>query len=853
MTTPRQTMTTPLKRALWLASIWTLLLGVTSCGESFEVEPLEEGSDETGYLQHFQALTSMCSVNVQGGGTLDVETEYLPGVVACENGNADFEALKAQAIAARTFLKYKVDVERVSAIRNSQRDQVSSCGRAPSEEHRRAVEATRGQVLTHRGTLLASFYVSGVATSTSSCRPTSSEIARASSTNRRMEERVTYNQGQSGSSVRPAQRPMGDPSNRHNRGVMSQNGSDCLAEQGRDALSILRFYYGDDVELEQLGGDCGGATPVDQGPPRSQPSTPGNPQTPGSSGVTDTPSSSASGGSSSTPSAFGNVGSCLNAAVAPPTQPRSVWGATAPQKNRPRHAPDRITFHQTSSPDGMSGPDAVRQVQNWHKDAYGLVDIAYHYIIDRDGTVYTGTPANRQGAHQMGQNEGNLGVAFIGSFGASPPSAEQIQSGISLALQVGSLFGFNLDSGSILGGFLSGGGASELIATILKLIFGGGDGMSGDGPGSAICTGSVDGTLGNGVIEDNSGLEGTPATFEMVRLTALASNGARSFPLDAFESIDISAESQFLVRVLEQEGVKNIDGASALNGTQGCDDITSGKIMMLPAGASVTLGNAFGPGSFETSTGLINKIHSAPEGVDFDNCQALVGGKVKVEFSMDGTRWSDAGEFGINEEVVVPTREGVMSGGGGGGGGGGTPGHADPNSSTLDPSGPLGGNQGSGGAPSGSSEVDLDASLAQRLVAEALKNDGADPRGWCWREVKRSAARAGLTGLGYNDPMGSKGPCSAHNYQLSAYCGGRNWNANPQDLASTWGFTKLDVHPTEAPAGSIIFWDKSCNGYHSTHGHVEIAVGGGRACSDFCGAIRSGGGSCSYVFAPTGR
>ncbi|MEM6296995.1 MAG: SpoIID/LytB domain-containing protein, partial [Myxococcota bacterium] len=47
-----------------------------------------------------------CEVNVTGTGVIDLETEYLPNVVRCENGGANLEALKAQAIAARSVAYY---------------------------------------------------------------------------------------------------------------------------------------------------------------------------------------------------------------------------------------------------------------------------------------------------------------------------------------------------------------------------------------------------------------------------------------------------------------------------------------------------------------------------------------------------------------------------------------------------------------------------------------------------------------------------------------------------------------------------------------------------------------------------
>lgn len=826
---------TTLKRASAMLAMLALF-GSASCGESFDDQG--EGA-ETGneFLTHFQALTPMCTVNVQGGGTMSVEDQYLPGVVACENGNADFEALKAQAIAARTFLKYKVDIERIGSIRNSQADQVSSCGRTPTAEHIRAVQETRGQVITHNDNILAAFYVSGVMPSTSNCRPSASDIARASSTDRRMEERISYNEGNSGASVRPAQRPMGLPGNPHNRGVMSQNGSSCLSMGGRNAASILRFYYGDDIRIEQLGGSCGGEANPDTGPARSEPSTPGNPQEPNTSGA------STGTGTSGTPS--GSTGdTCVNGGVTTPSQPRSIWGATPPTSNRAMHTPNRITFHHTAQGDGVTGPSAVRQIQNWHKQAYGMADIGYHYIIDRDGTVYTGTPDDRMGAHQKGQNDGNIGVAFIGTLGAgSGPTTDQVQSAIGLGVKVANKFGFNLGKDSLLGGFLNGGGA-EIISNILDLLFGGlfGGGSSPDP--SVVCGGSINGDPSNGIQNGTMEVEGTSTRFNYVRLTALSSNTAL-FPLDAFE-VERGSQQVVLDEVLEDSNVSSPLGATQRNGMT-CADVTSGRIAALAPGGSIVLGHEILGMDLNMSTGRPFKVHSS-QGGDLSSCTPSVGGSIKIEFSADNSTWVTASEMsGMDAELVVPSLEGNTSGGGNMAGGGNTGG--DP---VMNPSGNLGGNNGSGGADPVMMSTAIDMNLANRLVEEAKKNDGQRSKGLCWKYVKQAAGRAGLSGFGYTDPMAGKGPCSSYNYQLSAYCGGRNWNANPNDLQSTWGFTKVDVHPTEAPAGSIIFWDKGCNGFHVRHGHVEIAIGNGRACSDYCGTIKSGGGSCSYVFAPTG-
>src|SRR5688500_9486650 len=49
-----------------------------------------------------------CTAKVQGRGLRDTETDYIPRVIRCENGGANLEALKAQAIAARSVLYYNM-------------------------------------------------------------------------------------------------------------------------------------------------------------------------------------------------------------------------------------------------------------------------------------------------------------------------------------------------------------------------------------------------------------------------------------------------------------------------------------------------------------------------------------------------------------------------------------------------------------------------------------------------------------------------------------------------------------------------------------------------------------------------
>ena len=213
-------------------------------------------SDET--RSRSQGLDAFCVAVVETAGgdvTVDVETDYLPRVVACENGAASPAALEAQAVAARSYLYYRL--ERTGSIGDGTGDQVYTCNRPPQAQHVAAVEATSGRVLRYQDTQVAAFYVAGALQLPPACRggtddPTATEMW------------VTYNEGLSGDDI--MQTPLGfvDPANHANRGCMSQNGSDCLADAGWEVDAILRFYYGEDIGIEQAEGPC--VTPMPGSP-----------------------------------------------------------------------------------------------------------------------------------------------------------------------------------------------------------------------------------------------------------------------------------------------------------------------------------------------------------------------------------------------------------------------------------------------------------------------------------------------------------------------------------------------------------------------------------------------------------
>ena len=211
------------------------------------------------WVRRESALEAYCEAEVEGTGLVDVEQVYLPSVVSCENGGADFAALQAQAIAARSYLYYKLD--RAGRIADGQQDQVFTCGRGPNDAHREAVRSTAGIVLTYADAPIAAFYVAGAIPSTEDCRPAPDDDDPTST-----ERWVTYNEGRAGGDITQTELGWVNPSNTANRGCKSQNGADCLAERGYTWDQIVRFYYGEDIGILQTSGACV-AAPAPPPPP----------------------------------------------------------------------------------------------------------------------------------------------------------------------------------------------------------------------------------------------------------------------------------------------------------------------------------------------------------------------------------------------------------------------------------------------------------------------------------------------------------------------------------------------------------------------------------------------------------
>jgi hypothetical protein len=132
--------------------------------------------------------------------------------------------------------------------------------------------------------------------------------------------------------------------------------------------------------------------------------------------------------------------------------PRSAWGAVEPN-HQAVNEPGMFDPHQ--NPDGwqvyampldqvlttvvvhhsaLPLRDGPAEIQRVHMRVLGFADIGYHFLIDADGQLFEGRLLAVRGAHTRGHNTGTVGVALLGHFEQSDPTAAQ-QTSLTALLQ----------------------------------------------------------------------------------------------------------------------------------------------------------------------------------------------------------------------------------------------------------------------------------------------------------------------------------------------------------------------------------------------------------------------------------
>jgi N-acetylmuramoyl-L-alanine amidase len=98
---------------------------------------------------------------------------------------------------------------------------------------------------------------------------------------------------------------------------------------------------------------------------------------------------------------------------------RAEWGARPIRNNPGRLIPQSITIHHTEG--AYTGPQSIKDAQDYHLDTKGWSDIGYHFLIGSDGVIYEGREFGYLGAHSP-PPQGRVGVCFVGNFMRERPS-----------------------------------------------------------------------------------------------------------------------------------------------------------------------------------------------------------------------------------------------------------------------------------------------------------------------------------------------------------------------------------------------------------------------------------------------
>jgi hypothetical protein len=121
------------------------------------------------------------------------------------------------------------------------------------------------------------------------------------------------------------------------------------------------------------------------------------------------------------------------AASTPVIVSRASWGANEAIKRAPPSYATSIrgvTIHHTAGTNDYTrsqAPAIVKGIQLFHVQSNGWNDIGYNFLVDRFGTIYEGrfggVDRNVVGAHARGFNTGAVGIALLGTYSSTPPSA----------------------------------------------------------------------------------------------------------------------------------------------------------------------------------------------------------------------------------------------------------------------------------------------------------------------------------------------------------------------------------------------------------------------------------------------
>jgi hypothetical protein len=92
-------------------------------------------------------------------------------------------------------------------------------------------------------------------------------------------------------------------------------------------------------------------------------------------------------------------------------------------------------------------PSVIRSIYRYHVESSGWRDIGYNFLVDKCGNIYEGRAGGVakpvMGAHTLGFNTNSMGIAVLGSYGATKPTSAALKAIARLTAWKLGLYGAN--------------------------------------------------------------------------------------------------------------------------------------------------------------------------------------------------------------------------------------------------------------------------------------------------------------------------------------------------------------------------------------------------------------------------
>ncbi|WP_432030725.1 peptidoglycan recognition protein family protein [Streptomyces sp. 1222.5] len=132
----------------------------------------------------------------------------------------------------------------------------------------------------------------------------------------------------------------------------------------------------------------------------------------------------------------GPVGAKPYVGARPKIVTRRGWGADESLRERGFVYTKKVKaafVHHTASGNTYTcaqSPSVIRGIYRYHVKSMGWRDIGYNFVVDKCGSIYEGRAGGVTkavlGAHTLGFNSNSMGIAVIGTYGASKPSGAAV-------------------------------------------------------------------------------------------------------------------------------------------------------------------------------------------------------------------------------------------------------------------------------------------------------------------------------------------------------------------------------------------------------------------------------------------